>query len=207
MDEFDRRVAVQLGRRVRRRRHFLDLSQEALAERAGIHRTQISLYESGQRMPLTATLVRLAAALDVSVDQLLVGVEWEVSDPRPGGPEEDADSGADALPPEGATMPEREQVLAVAQRFGLNLRRVRKREDLSQEKLARRASLHRTEIGLLEKGERVCRIDTLVRLAGAMAVPPGELLEGMDWIPGPETEGTFSFSSSPPNHRARGRQS
>jgi hypothetical protein len=43
MDEFDRRVARQLGRRVRRRRHFLDLSQEALGERTGIHRTQFSL--------------------------------------------------------------------------------------------------------------------------------------------------------------------
>ncbi len=90
-------------------------------------------------------------------------------------------------------MPEREQVLALAERFGKNLRRVRKREDLSQEQLGRRASLHRTEIGLLEKGERVCRIDTLIRLAGAMAVPPGELLDGIDWVPGPETVGTFTF--------------
>jgi transcriptional regulator with XRE-family HTH domain len=88
-------------------------------------------------------------------------------------------------------MPERDQVLAVAERFGENLRRVRKREDLSQERLARRASLHRTEIGLLEKGGRVCRIDTLIRLAGAMGVPPGELLEEIDWVPGPETSGTF----------------
>jgi transcriptional regulator with XRE-family HTH domain len=97
-------------------------------------------------------------------------------------------------------MPERDQVLAVARRFGQNLRRVRRREDLSQERLARRASLHRTEIGLLEKGGRVCRIDTLIRLAGAMAVPPGELLDGIDWIPGPETDGTFAVArgAAPP---------
>jgi transcriptional regulator with XRE-family HTH domain len=95
-------------------------------------------------------------------------------------------------------MPERDQVLAVAERFGENLRRVRKREDFSQERLARRASLHRTEIGLLEKGERVCRIDTLVRLAGAMAVPPAELLEGIDWVPGPDTFGTYVLGSGPP---------
>jgi transcriptional regulator with XRE-family HTH domain len=81
MDEFDRRVARQLGRRVRRRRHFLDLSQEALAERTGIHRTQFSLYESGERMPLTSTLIKLADGLGVSVDQLLVGIEWEVVGP------------------------------------------------------------------------------------------------------------------------------
>jgi transcriptional regulator with XRE-family HTH domain len=78
MDEFGERVASTLGRRIRRRRQFLDLSQEALAERAGIHRTQISLFEHGERMPLVVTLVKLAAALEVSVAQLLVGVEWEV---------------------------------------------------------------------------------------------------------------------------------
>jgi transcriptional regulator with XRE-family HTH domain len=72
----------------------------------------------------------------------------------------------------------------VAERFGENLRRVRHREGLSQEHLAMRASLHRTEVGRLEAGERVCRIDTLIRLAGAMAVLPGELLEGIDWVPG-----------------------
>jgi transcriptional regulator with XRE-family HTH domain len=88
MDEFDERVARQLGRRVRRRRHFLDLSQEALGERTGIHRSQFSLYENGERLPLTSTLIKLAAGLGVSVDQLLVGIEWEVPGRSPGDPDE-----------------------------------------------------------------------------------------------------------------------
>lgn len=79
----------------------------------------------------------------------------------------------------------------VAGRFGENLRRVRRHEGLSQEQLAARALLHRTEVGKLERAGRVCRIDTLIRLAGAMAVPPGELLEGIDWVPGPEPSGAF----------------
>ena len=82
---------------------------------------------------------------------------------------------------------------SVAERFGENLRRVRRREGLSQERLAARASLHRTEIGLLENGERVPRIDTLIRLAGGMVVPPGELIDGIDWVPAPESVGTFTF--------------
>ena len=60
---------------------------------------------------------------------------------------------------------------SVGSRFGDNLRRIRLREGLSQERLATLASLHRTEIGLLEKGERVPRIDRLLQLAGAMAIP------------------------------------
>lgn len=92
----------------------------------------------------------------------------------------------------------------VAGRFGQNLRRVRRREGLSQEQLAVRASLHRTEIGRLEGGERVCRIDTLIRLAGAMAIPPGELLGGIDWVPGPELDGAFVLGSAPPPRAAAG---
>ncbi|MBS1885612.1 MAG: helix-turn-helix transcriptional regulator [Actinobacteria bacterium] len=84
MDEFSRHVAVLLGRRIKRRRQFLDLSQEALAERAGIHRTQISLFENGERMPLVVTLVKLAAALGVSESQLLVGADWRPVGPRLG---------------------------------------------------------------------------------------------------------------------------
>jgi transcriptional regulator with XRE-family HTH domain len=78
MEDFDSHVTRQLGRRIKRRRNFLDLSQEALAERAGIHRTQISLYENGERMPLASSLIKLAAALGISVGRLVIGIDWEV---------------------------------------------------------------------------------------------------------------------------------
>jgi transcriptional regulator with XRE-family HTH domain len=90
----------------------------------------------------------------------------------------------------------REHSRTVAERLGENLLRVRRREGLSQEQLAERASLHRAAIGLLEHGGRVCRADTLIQLAGAMAVPPAELLEGIAWVPGPETDGAFAFGSN-----------
>jgi transcriptional regulator with XRE-family HTH domain len=83
----------------------------------------------------------------------------------------------------------------VAARFGQNLVRCRRRANLSQEELGIRASLHRTEIGLLEHGMRVARIDTLIQLAGAMAIPPSDLIEGIHWTPGDTNSGGFSFSS------------
>jgi transcriptional regulator with XRE-family HTH domain len=95
----------------------------------------------------------------------------------------------------------RDQRSDVAMRFGENLRRVRLIERLSQEEMARRASLHRTEIGLLESGQRVCRIDTLIQLAGAAVIPPEELIEGIIWVPSPETRGAFSFNSRPFSQR------
>jgi transcriptional regulator with XRE-family HTH domain len=81
----------------------------------------------------------------------------------------------------------------VAIRFGENLRRTRRRLGLSQEGLAVRASLHRTEIGMLEHGQRVARIDTLIQLAGAMSIDPADLIFGITWMPGDVQDGVFGF--------------
>jgi transcriptional regulator with XRE-family HTH domain len=85
----------------------------------------------------------------------------------------------------------------VAERLGENLRRSRRRAGLSQEQVAVRASLHRTEIGLLERGGRVARVDTLIQLAGAMSVHPADLLHGIDWTPGGVQGGSFEFDEPP----------
>lgn len=81
----------------------------------------------------------------------------------------------------------------VAERFGENLARCRKRVGLSQEEAAVRASLHRTAVGQLERAERVARVDTLVKLAGALGVKPGDLLDGLSWEPGGTRLGSFEF--------------
>jgi transcriptional regulator with XRE-family HTH domain len=81
--------------------------------------------------------------------------------------------------------------------FGENLARCRKHADMSQEELGIRASLHRTEVSQLERGLRVARIDTLVKLAGALGVTPGELIEGIDWSPGSTTAGQFMPARKP----------
>jgi transcriptional regulator with XRE-family HTH domain len=65
---------------------------------------------------------------------------------------------------------------------------------MSQEELGALAALHRTEIGMLENGTRLARVDTLMKIAGALAVSPSELLEGIDWIPGNSSDGSFSIS-------------
>jgi transcriptional regulator with XRE-family HTH domain len=79
----------------------------------------------------------------------------------------------------------------IAARFGDNLRRARKDASLSQEEAGIRASLHRTEIGLLERGERIPRIDTAIKLAGAVDVSVGDLLTGIEWNPGRSSAGEF----------------
>jgi transcriptional regulator with XRE-family HTH domain len=93
----------------------------------------------------------------------------------------------------------------VAVRFGRNLFRCRRRAALSQEELGELASLHRTEIGMLEHGTRLARVDTLMKLAGALSIDPEELLEGIHWVPGSSAEGSFSISEPSLARRRRDR--
>jgi transcriptional regulator with XRE-family HTH domain len=64
-------------------------------------------------------------------------------------------------------------------RFARNLVTARTRVDLGQMETAERAGLHLSEIGLLERGLRVPRLDTIVKLAGAVEVEACALLTGM----------------------------
>ena len=66
--------ARRLGAEVRRLRLKRGVSQEALADIAGIHRTYLGGVERGERNPSLANIVRIAAALSVTPSQLLSDV-------------------------------------------------------------------------------------------------------------------------------------
>ena len=59
---------------VRRLRQAQGLSQEALGDACGLHRTEISLLERAGRDPRLSTIVRVARALKVAPAELLAGV-------------------------------------------------------------------------------------------------------------------------------------
>jgi len=82
-------------------------------------------------------------------------------------------------------------MIDIAARFGDNLARLRRGADLSQDELSVRASLHRTEISQLERGLRLARMDTLVKLIGSLEVSAEELFAGLDWTPGDVRSGAF----------------
>jgi len=56
---------------VRRRREALGFTQEALAEKMGVHAPYISDIETGKKVPLLPTLARLAEALDLPPAELI----------------------------------------------------------------------------------------------------------------------------------------
>ena len=59
--------------------------------------------------------------------------------------------------------------------FGSTLRELREQRGYSQEELAERAQLHRNYVGGIERGERNVGLENIVKLAKALAVPPGSL--------------------------------
>jgi len=68
-------------------------------------------------------------------------------------------------------------------RFAANLRHARKTAGVSQEDLAERCEIHRTEVSLLERGGREPRLGTLVKLAVALGTTPEALCAGISWNP------------------------
>lgn len=69
-------IGARFGENLRRARKRARISQEALGRGAGLHRTEIGFLEQGQRRPRIDTLVKLASSLEVSVDELLDGIDW-----------------------------------------------------------------------------------------------------------------------------------
>lgn len=67
-------AASEFGRRVRERRQELGLSQEALAERAGLHWTYVGQVERGRRNLTLHNILKLAQGLDIDAGQLVSGL-------------------------------------------------------------------------------------------------------------------------------------
>jgi transcriptional regulator with XRE-family HTH domain len=61
--------------------------------------------------------------------------------------------------------------------LGPNLREARLNLELSQEQVAERSGVHATEVSRIEAGKRDPRVSTVERLAKAVKLRPGQLLE------------------------------
>ena len=69
------RTLAAFGRNVARIRNERGFSQDRLAEKADLDRTYVSGIERGVRNPGIKTVLRIARALNVGLDELCKGVE------------------------------------------------------------------------------------------------------------------------------------
>lgn len=64
-------VTAAFGRNLRRIRLARGFSQEAFAERAGVHRTYVGAVERGERNPALVNIIRFATVLGVQPAELM----------------------------------------------------------------------------------------------------------------------------------------
>jgi transcriptional regulator with XRE-family HTH domain len=88
-------------------------------------------------------------------------------------------------------------VSELSKHFATTLIQERLRADLSQEDLGYLSSMHRTAIAELERGHRLPRLDSIVRLAGGLEIEPAELLAGMRYRPGGFAGGKYEVTDEP----------
>jgi transcriptional regulator with XRE-family HTH domain len=67
--------------------------------------------------------------------------------------------------------------MEIRERLSLNMRRLRQSKGWSQEEFAHQAGLHRTYVSDLERGARNPTITVVDKLAVALGVPVGDLLD------------------------------
>lgn len=64
-------MAARIGANIRRARDASLLTQEQLAQRAGLHPSAISLFENGRQRPSAVNIIRVCLALHCSADVIL----------------------------------------------------------------------------------------------------------------------------------------
>jgi transcriptional regulator with XRE-family HTH domain len=186
----------RLGSNLLGLREAAGMTQEALAEAIGgpdrhLGSSWVSLLETGRAQTGVLQALRLAAALDSTLEVLLEGIFWNPGEtarkPRERRPDAERLAGyLTVLPPgelafeeatEAVTVESRTDVAAVIAR---NVKDARTRRHLRQRDLGLADS---AGAGLIESGSRQPELQGLLTMARSLEVPTEFLLRGMRWEP------------------------
>lgn len=69
-----------LGRVLAKYRAIAKISQEELADRAGIHRTYVSQIDRGLKSPTLSVLLKISKSLNTTVSSLIAEAEQNIDD-------------------------------------------------------------------------------------------------------------------------------
>ena len=67
-------LLIKFGQRVREEREKLGLSQEAFADKVGVHRTYIGMIERAEKNITLINIAKIAGALSIKVNNLVKGI-------------------------------------------------------------------------------------------------------------------------------------
>ena len=80
----------------------------------------------------------------------------------------------------GGDFPKQKVSELVLRELGNRVRKLRGERRFSQERFAELCGLHRTAMGLIERGKSAARLDTLLMISQALGVPVSRLLSGIE---------------------------
>jgi transcriptional regulator with XRE-family HTH domain len=159
-------VSLAIGENIRKHRERLGLGQEAVARAAGSpDATYLSRIEKHGRKVSLTYLIRITAALRLPCSTLTEGVRW------------DHVAGTFLI-----SRRPRQAAPGAAEQIGQNARRIRRAAGLSERMVARRVCRRDRFFNALELGTKLPKPVSLLMLARALEVEPGDLLAGVcDW--------------------------
>lgn len=155
-------IAARLGANAAHLRQISGLSLRQLSEATEVDFAYLHRFEKGKYgSPQLALILKVAGSLKASYGLLAAGIAWDRSL---------GSFRVEEAQPEPGPAPER---------IAVNAARARLRLDLSQQAVAERAAMGRTDVADFEQWGRNFRIFTVVRVAGALGVGFSELFAGV----------------------------
>ncbi|MFZ1156066.1 MAG: helix-turn-helix transcriptional regulator [Solirubrobacteraceae bacterium] len=161
IDQDTARELRLFGRNVCKVREQVGPKQIDLATLAKLDRSAISQIECARRAPKFSTLLKITRAAQIKPAELFEGVGHKESPA-----EKPVHTGKTPSSP--------------AKLFGANLKWARKYRGLTKEQLALDATVDRSTIGAIERGEIEPSLPKLLKLARALEIPPALLLHNVE---------------------------
>lgn len=179
-------VGARIGSNLEFHRLRAGLTFRQLGEATETDHTFLFRIEKRGHTPQLSLIVKLAGSLNVPCERIASGIVWE--------PAEQGFllTGPDLEPGSPAT------------RLGQNALRARRRLGISQQALADRASMSRSDVVDFERGKRNFRLFAVARLAGGLEVDFDELFSGVvSWYVRPLPPPEYAHGDKPPSKTER----
>lgn len=179
-------IAARMGANVAFHRQAAGLTLRELGEATEVDRTYLHRIENGRAgVPRLSLVVKLAASLNVCCARVTAGIAWDQS------------VGKFKLEAESDPDPARKCL-------GQNVRRARRRMNISQQALGALASMCRGDVVDFEHGSRNFRVFAVVRLAGALGIDLADLSSGVGgWYVRPLPAPEYGPEDHPPTKTER----
>lgn len=180
-------IGARLASNLQSHRLRASLTFRQLGEATETDHTFLYRIEKRGHTPQLSLIVKLAGSLNVTCESITSGIVWEP-----------AARSFHLVRPD----PDARELVAV--RLGQQVLRARRHLGLSQQALADRASMNRSDVVDFERGDRNFRLSAVVKIAGVLEIDFDQLFAGLaDWYVRPLPPPEYAEGDQPPTKSER----